>query len=130
VLLKPAAARGLLCSGPSTGGTVTFVGPAAWLGRPFTPVEPAAANREVLLRFLAANGPATPADVARWWGEQPAPARRWARENADALTAVEVDGEAGFVVHAEDGDELAAAPDAPADHVVLLPGLDPRVIAP
>lgn len=79
-LLQPAAARGLLCSGPSTGGTVTFVGPAAWLGRPFTPVEPAAANREVLLRFLAANGPGTPADIARWWGEQPAPAQRWVRE--------------------------------------------------
>jgi hypothetical protein len=129
-LLKPAAARGLLCSGPSTGGTVTFVGPAAWLGRPFAPVEPAAANREVLLRFLAANGPATPADVARWWGEQPAPAKRWVRENADALTAVEVDGEAGFVVRAEDADELAATPDAPAGDVVLLPGFDPWVIAP
>ena len=129
-LFKPAAARGLLCSGPTTDGAVTFVGPAAWLGEPVVPVDPATANREVLLRFLAANGPATPADVARWWGEQPAPARRWVREHADALTSVEVDGESGFVVRAEDADELAATPDAPAGDVVLLPGFDPWVIAP
>jgi hypothetical protein len=129
-VLKPAASRGLLCSGPATDGAVSFVSPAAWLGRPVRPVEAAAANREVLLRFLAANGPATAVDVARWWGDQPAPARRWIRENADALTTVEVDGEAGFVVRAEDADELAAVPDAPAGDVVLLPGFDPWVIAP
>lgn len=129
-LLKPAAARGLLCSGPAADGAATFVAPAAWLGRPVAPVEPAAANREVLLRFLAANGPATPADVARWWGEQPAPAKRWVREHADALAPVEVDGEAGFVVRAEDADELAATPDACAGDVVLLPGFDPWVLAP
>jgi Winged helix DNA-binding domain len=129
-VFKPAASRGLLCSGPATDGTVSFVSPAAWLGRPLRPVDAPAANREVLLRFLAANGPATATDVARWWGDQPAPARRWVRENADALTAVEVDGEAGFVVRAEDADELAAVPDAPAGDVVLLPGFDPWVIAP
>ncbi|OZM76703.1 hypothetical protein CFP66_40085 [Pseudonocardia sp. MH-G8] len=129
-LLKPAASRGLLCSGPAADRAVTFVGPAAWLGRPIRPVEAAAANRAVLLRFLAANGPATPADVARWWGEQPGPARRRVREHADALTAVEVDGEPGFVARAEDADELAAVPDAPAGDVVLLPGFDPWVLAP
>jgi Winged helix DNA-binding domain len=129
-LLKPAAARGLLCSGPATDGAVSFVSPAAWLGRPVRPVDAPAANREVLLRFLAANGPATAADLARWWGEQPAPARRWIREHADALVVAEVDGEAGFVVRAEDADELAAVPDAPAGDVVLLPGFDPWVLAP
>lgn len=133
-VFKPAASRGLLCSGPAADGAVSFVSPAAWLGRPLRPVDAPAANRAVLLRFLAANGPATATDVARWWGDQPAPARRWIRENADALTAVEVDGEAGFVVRAEDADELAAVPDAPAgpadQHVVLLPGFDPWVIAP
>lgn len=132
-LLKPAAARGLLCSGPARDGAVTFVSPAAWLGRPLSPVEPAAANREVLRRFLAANGPATAADVARWWGEQPAPAKRWIRDHADAVSAVEIDGEAGFVVRAEDVDELAATSDGgtdPADAPLLLPGFDPWVIAP
>jgi hypothetical protein len=128
-LFKPAAARGLLCSGPSVDGAVTFVAPSAWLGRALAPVEPAVANREVLLRFLAANGPATPADVARWWGEQPAPAKRWVREHADALAAVEIDGEPGFFVRAEDADELDSTPEGAGD-VALLPGFDPWVIAP
>lgn len=129
-LLKPAAARGLLCSGPAAEGGVSFVAPSAWLGRELAPPDAAAANREVLLRFLAANGPATAADVARWWGEQPAPAKRWIREHADALAAVEVDGEAGFVVRARDVDELLATPDGPAGDVGLLPGFDPWVISP
>jgi hypothetical protein len=129
-LLKPAAARGLLCSGPAVEGAVSFVSPAAWLGRPVRPVEAPAANREVLLRFLAAAGPATAVDIGRWWGEQPTPARRWIREYADALAAVEVDGESGFVMRAEDADELAAVPDAPPGDTVLLPGFDPWTIAP
>jgi hypothetical protein len=130
VLLKPAAARGLLCSGPADEAGVTFVAPAAWLGRELAPPDAATANREVLLRFLAANGPATAADVAKWWGEQPAPARRWFREHADALAAVEVDGEAGYVVRADDLDELVATPDEPAGDVGLLPGFDPWVLTP
>jgi hypothetical protein len=129
-LLKPAAARGLLCSGPADEGAVSFVAPSAWLGRDLVPPDAATANREVLLHFLAANGPATAADVAHWWGEQPGPARRWFREHADALAAVEVDGESGFAVRAEDADELVATPDAPAGDVGLLPGFDPWVICP
>ncbi|MBW0091442.1 winged helix DNA-binding domain-containing protein [Pseudonocardia sp. KRD-184] len=107
--------------------------PAAWLGRPLDPPPAAAAERTVLLRFLAANGPATAADVARWWGEQPAPARRTVRAAADALAEVVVDGEPGFLVRAEDLGELAAVPDGgtdPADAPLLLPGFDPWVIAP
>ncbi|MDN5933126.1 MAG: winged helix DNA-binding domain-containing protein, partial [Pseudonocardia sp.] len=76
MLLKPAAARGLLCSGPAVDGAVTFVSPAGWLGRPLAPPPAEEAERAVLLRFLEANGPATSVDVSRWWGEQPAPAKR------------------------------------------------------
>jgi hypothetical protein len=52
------------------------------------------------------------------------------REHADALASVDVDGEPGFVVRAEDADELAATPDTPAGDVVLLPAFDPWVLAP
>ena len=132
-LLKPAAARGLLCSGPATDDGVTFVAPASWLGRSVEPVPAAEAERATLLRFLTANGPATAVDVSRWAGEQPGPAKRLLRENADALTAVEISGEAGFVVRAEDVDELASVPDGgtdPTDAPVLLPGFDPWVLSP
>lgn len=128
-LLKPAAARGLLCSGPPAGdGAVTFVSPG-----PLSPWAAEEAEPAVLARFLAANGPATAVDVGRWWGEQPAPARRMIRAADDAVTPVEVDGEAGYVVRAEDVDELAATPDGgtdPADAPLLLPGFDPWVISP
>ncbi|MBW0115234.1 DNA glycosylase AlkZ-like family protein [Pseudonocardia abyssalis] len=133
-LLKPAAARGLLCSGPpADDGGVTFVSPAAWLGRPLAPVPAEEAERAVLLRFLAANGPATAVDVGRWWGERPAPAERMIRAAGDAVTAVTIEGEAGYVARTEDVDEMAAVPDGgtdPADAPLLLPGFDPWVIAP
>lgn len=133
MLLKPAAARGLLCSAPAVDGAVTFVSPAAWLGRPLAPVPAVDAERAVLLRFLAANGPATAVDVSRWWGEQPAPAKRTIRAAGDAVVPVTIEGEAGYVVRACDADELAAVPDGgadPADEPLLLPGFDPWVIAP
>lgn len=126
-LLKPAAARGLLCSGPDG----TFVSPVGWLGRPLDGWDATDANQAVLLRFLAVNGPVTAADVARWWGEQPAPATRWIR--AAPVVPVEIEDEAGFVVRAEDAGELAAVPaagDHPGDGPFLPPGFDPWVIAP
>lgn len=126
-LLKPAAARGLLCSGPDG----TFVSPAGWLGRPLDEWPADEANETVLLRFLAANGPATAGDVARWWGEQPAPAKRWIRRAP--VVPVEVEAEPGFVVRSEDADGLAAVPadgEHPGDGPFLLPGFDPWVIAP
>lgn len=131
-LLKPAAARGLLCSGPSSGPRSTFVSPAGWLGRAVEPVDEEAAERHLLLAFLAVNGPATVADIARWWGEQPAPARRRVRACADVLTDVRVDGTAGFVVATADADALAATPHATdaAAPALLLPGFDPWTIAP
>jgi winged helix DNA-binding protein len=129
-LLRPAAARGLLLTAQIGEPGSRFLSPAAWLGRELAPPEPAAANREVLLRFLAANGPATAEDVARWWGEGPAPARGWIRDSADALAAVEVEGEGGYVVRGEDVDELADTPDAPTGDVALLPAADPWALAP
>ncbi|GAA1834215.1 winged helix DNA-binding domain-containing protein [Pseudonocardia ailaonensis] len=127
VLLKPAAARGYLCSGPDG----TFVSPAGLLGRPLDQHDPAEAEQAALTRFLAANGPVTVEDVARWWGEQPAPARR--RLRGAERVGVEIDGEPGFLLDPADADELAATPadgDHPADGPFLLPGFDPWTIAP
>ena len=83
---------------------------------------------------------AGPPDLARGlvrtWaarGTLPDPAKRMIRAADDAVTAVEVDGEAGYVVRAEDVDELAATPDGgsdPADAPLLLPAFDPWVLSP
>src|SRR5439155_118925 len=66
-LLKPAAYRGILCSGPSRGQRVTFQRSVDWLG-PWTRVEPDDGLRLVVRRYLHAYGPATHADFGAWWG--------------------------------------------------------------
>ena len=74
-ILKPAAFTGRLCFGPSVGQRVQFTRPDTWLGTaPGLPVEPQAATAAVTRRFLAAYGPATYHDLARWWGGSPSAA--------------------------------------------------------
>jgi hypothetical protein len=72
-LLKPAAALGRLCFAPSQGQQVRFTRPDTWLGG-WTDHDPDEAMAEVTRRFLAASGPVTREDFARWWGI-PSPAR-------------------------------------------------------
>ena len=65
------------------------------------PLEIAAgeeARREVTRRYLGAFGPATRADLARWWGVQPAPAGRMLEALGDELAAVSVEGRAGWML--------------------------------
>src|SRR5215218_9150217 len=66
-LLKPAAALGLLCFAPGQGQQVRFTRPDTWLGG-WTGHDPEAAMDTVTRRFLAASGPITREDFARWWG--------------------------------------------------------------
>lgn len=124
-LLKPAAGRGELCFGPNRGRNVTFVAPAAWLGA-WREEEPEAALREVARRFLAAYGPATPEEFARWWGGEPAPAKRLFKALGDELAAVEVEGWRGWCLAAT----LPELADLAAElGVALLPAFDPYTVA-
>jgi hypothetical protein len=70
-LLKPAAFRGLLCFGPQSGRSVTFVRPDQWIGG-WKDLHPEDALREVFRRFLSAYGPASKTELGRWWGVTPA----------------------------------------------------------
>jgi hypothetical protein len=90
-MLKPAAFRGLLCFGPQSGTKVSFVRPDQWIGR-WTEYETDAALVEVVRRFLSVYGPATRAEVARWWGVRPPEARRVLGLMSDELAEVEVGG--------------------------------------
>ncbi len=62
---------GYLCFGPGPGAAVTFVRPERWLpevarsGHRAKPCPPSCAL------FLAAYGPATRDEFARWWGVRP-----------------------------------------------------------
>lgn len=106
-LLHLAAARGVVCSGPSRGGEPTFVRADAWI--PQWQDIPRERAEEMLLRmYLRAYGPAMPADFALWTGMTLTEAREiWAREQADFAPA-NVEGWAA-AVHREDLDELARA---------------------
>lgn len=128
-LLKPAAWRGLLCFGPDRGRNVTFVSPREWLGteRLQPAPDPEAARGAVLQRFLDAHGPATSVDFARWFGTEPAAARRLFTHHAEHLAAVDLAGSRAWLTRqaAADIADAAAARD-----VRLLPGFDPYVLAP
>ncbi|HET9289969.1 MAG TPA: winged helix DNA-binding domain-containing protein [Actinomycetes bacterium] len=100
-LLKPASALGRLCFAPSQGQQVRFTRPDTWLGG-WTDHDPDEAMAEVTHRFLAAPGPVTREDFARWWGI-PGPARgRWLLERlGDEVARVEVECAPAYALAAD-----------------------------
>lgn len=93
--------------------------PMAAEGR--VPMDPAAAQAELVRRWLAAFGPATAADVQWWTGL----GVRQVRVALDAAGAVEVDlGGVAGVALADDLDPEETSPPWAA----LLPGLDPTTM--
>jgi hypothetical protein len=125
-LLKPAAFRGDLCFAPSAGQNVRFARPDQWL-RGWEPVETDRAVREVVRRYLAAYGPATREEFARWFGT-PSPAQAGALIGrlGEEVARVEVEGTPAWLL-AEDLAEATQA--APPGVVRLLPAFDQYVIA-
>ena len=123
-LLKPSAFQGDLCFGPDQGSNVTFVRPAQWIGE-WTPLEPQQALGEVARRFLAAYGPATVDEFARWWGSEPAPAKKIFRSLEGEITQVNVEGWEAWALAAA----LEALPTTAPNTVRLLPYFDPYTLA-
>ncbi len=124
-LLKPAAALGLLCFAPSQGQQVRFTRPDTWLGG-WTGHDPDQAMDEVARRFLAASGPVTREDFARWWGiPSPAKGARLLERLGDEVARVEVEGLAAYAL-AADLPGLAAAKGSRT--VRLLPAFDQYVV--
>jgi hypothetical protein len=126
VMLKPAAAGGLLCFGPERERNVTFTDPHGWLPEVrWGEIDPDAAMREIVCRFLDTYGPASHEDFGRWWGTDAASARRIFAAHSDAMVQVDVDGRKTWLP--------AESVDASSDEargVLLLPGFDPYVVAP
>jgi hypothetical protein len=81
----------------------------------------------VTRRYLAAYGPATYHDLARWWsGGGVGSARQWIASLGDEVRVVEIDGVPAWML-AEDVRELR---DQPLPRSVrLLPGFDQYVVA-
>jgi uncharacterized protein YcaQ len=124
-LLKPAAFLGLLCFAPDLGRNVRFTRPDRWLGG-WQPADPDEAARAVARRYLAAYGPATREQFARWFGDpSPAHAGRWLAALGDEVRTVELDGAEAYVL---DDDAERTAP-APGKEIRLLPAFDQYVVA-
>jgi len=126
-LLKPAAALGLLCFAPSQGQQVRFTRPDSWLGG-WTGHDPEAAMDAVTRRFLAASGPVTREDFARWWGiPSPARAARLLERLGEEVARVDVEGTAAYALAADLAGLAAAGPGGPRT-VRLLPAFDQYVV--
>jgi len=130
-MLRPAAFTGRLCFGPSVGQRVQFTRPDTWLagaGRSLgPPVDPQAATAAVTRRYLAAYGPATVHDLARWWnGGGVATARQWIASLGEEVCAVDLEGTQAWMLAAD----ACEAREIPTDRSVrLLPGFDQYVVA-
>ena len=125
-ILKPAAFTGRLCFAPSVGQRVRFTHPESWLGTPLETGDPDTATATVARRFLAAYGPATEQDLARWWGgASVAAVRRWIASLDSEVQKVDLDGASAWML-AQQVREIRDMP--PARSVRLLPAFDPYVI--
>jgi hypothetical protein len=126
-ILKPAAFTGRLCFGPSTGQRVRFTHPDTWVRASVPVVDSQEAVAAITRRFLAAYGPATHHDLARWWnGGGISIARRWIDSLGDEVSAVEVDGVQAWVLTDHLGEMREFRP---SRSVRLLPGFDQYVVA-
>lgn len=126
-VLKPAAFAGRLCFGPSLGQRVRFTSPNTWLRPLPEPVDPQIAAASVTRRFLAAYGPATCHDLARWWnGGGVSIAKRWIALLGDEVTPVDLEGVKAWML-ASDACNARESPEMRS--VRLLPGFDPYVVA-
>ena len=125
-LLKPSALRGDLLFAPSVGRNVRFARPDQWLPG-WEPAATEVAAREVVRRYLAAYGPATREEFARWFGmTSPAQAGRLIEGLDEEVAPVEVEGSHAWML-AEHVPEAEKA--EPSGVVRLLPAFDHYVVA-
>jgi hypothetical protein len=125
-ILKPAAMTGRLCFAPSVGQRVRFTRPSSWLTSLGPQLDTQTATMTVTRRFLAAYGPATYEDLARWWGGGGiTTARQWISTLGDEVAPVEVEGQRAWMMatDAREARELS-----PKESVRLVPAFDQYVI--
>lgn len=123
-----AAARGALCLGPRRGARRTYALLREWLG---VGVDMAAEERQrrasatrLGRRYLAAFGPAGPADFAFWSGLPAREARAAFAAIEDQTEAVRVDGRTDDLRALRGSRALTCAPSRPSGERIDLPSWD------
>jgi hypothetical protein len=123
--LKQAANKGYASQAWTNDSSVAFVRPDRWLPR-WRVEATDEAHRALVLRYLAAYGPASPAELNRWWGVTGGGLRPVLQELGGELTEVEVEGERGLLRTLDLSEIEAAKP--PRDGVRLLGPFDPLIV--
>lgn len=126
-ILKPAAFAGHLCFGPSQGQLVCFTRPDSWLKEQIAALDPETATAMVARRFLAAYGPATYHDLARWWGGSGvSTARQWIAALGGEVSPIDLEGTQAWMLA---GDVREVRDFQAKKSVRLLPAFDQYVVA-
>ena len=105
--LKQAGNKGYVAQAWTGDSSVAFVRPNRWL-KAWRTEQPDEATRSIVLRYLAAYGPASITEINRWWGFAGAGLKPLVKALGDDLTEVEVDGHRGLV-RTEDVARIEAA---------------------
>lgn len=124
--VRPAVVDGLICYGPPRGAEATFVRVDRWLTKQKA-VDTLDARAELLRRFLAAFGPATSHDFAKWSGLKTTEAKVVLDAIADEAVEVSIAGASGWLLR-RDLQALAGSRLDP-DAVHLLPAFDSLLLA-
>jgi uncharacterized protein YcaQ len=128
-MLGPAAYRGLLCYGPSQGSKVTFVRADQWIGAgKRKELDPDEALLAILRRYLAAYGPATNRDFARWFWLEPMEVRKLMESLAPELEEVVFAGHRMWMLTADALSFIGSAQERQPDSLHLLPQYDAYVL--
>lgn len=125
-LLKPSAYRGDLCFGSGLDRNVTFVRPRDWIGPAPEPVDSTTAVAIIARRYLRTYGPATRADMVRWWGGKASEAGQMLRRITDETIQVNIEGYPALMLKI-DVDVLVNSSIRDEPMVRLLPAFDPYV---
>ncbi|MFH2006739.1 MAG: crosslink repair DNA glycosylase YcaQ family protein [bacterium] len=117
-LLWMLANQGNACAAGKTGAEQSYAARSAWfpeLSWPRRPPPARAAATNLALRYLSAYGPATPTDIAHFFGARVANVRRWLESldpgrRQSPLLPVRCGGRKGLLARAEDVDDLLVKP--------------------
>ncbi len=126
-ILRTPIAEGLICYGPARGAEITYVRTNQWLPHKPKKTDPAEARKSLLLRYLAAYGPATPRDFVKWAGIRSGDVRAAWEAVKDQLVEVSVEGAPAWLPRKSFEDFSAAKFSEPV--VRLLPAFDPFLLA-
>ncbi|HUK32117.1 MAG TPA: winged helix DNA-binding domain-containing protein [Candidatus Acidoferrum sp.] len=126
-ILRTPVAQGLICYGPARGAQITFTRTDKWLRGRLKRMDARTAQQTLLMRYLAAYGPGTPRDFAKWSGIRMSEIKEAWGAVKDQLVEVILEGEAAWLPRKSLKDLRAARF---SDSVVrLLPSFDPFLLA-